>query len=334
MESYDETVEVEMTFYISRYKNMDSVEFEVEVVTPMFLGGANNTEAELRVPSIKGMLRFWWRATYGIESLEEMKKKEAEIFGSTEQKAAFLLHVVNASNIKSLLDLKERGERFTAHGHKVSIIDYLSYGTHKPEKSKGNVYHRHHITPRSSFSLKFRFYNDACKGEVLHAFYFLIAYGGLGSRNRNGFGSLYIKNNEMPTYDKLSLSSFSAFSTKVKLFTFKEQATWHQALSETGLAYRTAKLCVEPSHSHDKRKLVVAPITVKKQNKADLERHAKPYFLHVNKLENGKLQGQILFMPYKYLFGRKDYSKDKLNEYLNTCEKMNEKLSELAKVQK
>ena len=32
-----------MTFYISRYKNMGSVEFEVEVVTPMFLGGANTT---------------------------------------------------------------------------------------------------------------------------------------------------------------------------------------------------------------------------------------------------------------------------------------------------
>jgi hypothetical protein len=32
MESYDETVEVEMTFYISRYKNMDSVEFEVEML--------------------------------------------------------------------------------------------------------------------------------------------------------------------------------------------------------------------------------------------------------------------------------------------------------------
>jgi CRISPR-associated protein Cmr1 len=46
---------------------MDSKEFEVEVVTPMFLGGANNLEAELRVPSIKGMLRFWWRATCGIE---------------------------------------------------------------------------------------------------------------------------------------------------------------------------------------------------------------------------------------------------------------------------
>lgn len=325
-----------MTFYISRYKNMDSVEFEIEVVTPMFLGGANNTEAELRVPSIKGMLRFWWRATCGIENLEEMKKKEAEIFGSTDQKASFLIQVVNSNNINSMLDLKERGKKFKVHGHNVSIIDYLSYGTHKYERGQGNVYFKQHITPDSSFFLRFQFYNNELKDDILRAMYFFIVYGGLGSRNRNGFGSLHIKNNDdkILIYDQLPLSSFSAFSTKAKLFKFVQKNTWHEALSQIGMAYKEAKLCVEPSHSYNKRILVVAPITVKKQNKADLERHAKPYFLHVNKLENGKFQGQLLFMPYKYLSGLKNYSNDKLNNYLKTCDKMNKKLSELAKVQK
>jgi len=322
-----------MAFYISRFNNMNSAEFNVEVVTPMFLGGANTTEAELRVPSIKGMLRFWWRATCGIESIKEMKKEEADIFGSTDQKAAFLLHVVNTNNINSLLDLKERGEKFKVHGHDVSIIDYLSYGTHKPERGRGNVYQRYHITPGSSFLLKFQFYNDELKDEILRAFYFFIAYGGLGSRSRNGFGSLHINNNKMPAYGKLPLSSFSAFSTKAKLFTFAQKNTWHEALSKIGMAYKEAKLCVDPAHSYNNRKLVVAPITVKRRNEADLDRHAKPYFLHVNKLESGKFQGKILFMPYEYLSGHKDYSKDKLNNYLNTCEKMNAKLSELLKVQ-
>ena len=156
-----------MNFYISRFTNMDSVEFDLEVVTPMFLGGANNTEAELRVPSIKGMLRFWWRATCGIESLEGMKKEEAKIFGSTDQKASFSIQVVNSNNINSMLDLKERGQKFKVHGHNVSIIDYLSYGTHNYEKGKGNVYQRYHITPGSSFSLKLKFYNNLLKDEIL-----------------------------------------------------------------------------------------------------------------------------------------------------------------------
>ena len=36
----------------------------LEIVTPMFLGGAATTEVAdaIRPPSIKGALRFWWRA--------------------------------------------------------------------------------------------------------------------------------------------------------------------------------------------------------------------------------------------------------------------------------
>jgi len=35
---------------------------EYDILTPMFLGGPSQEETELRVPSIKGMLRFWYRA--------------------------------------------------------------------------------------------------------------------------------------------------------------------------------------------------------------------------------------------------------------------------------
>jgi len=324
-----------MTFYISRFKNMDSKEFEVEVVTPMFLCGANNTEAELRVPSIKGMLRFWWRAICGIENLEKMKKKEAKIFGSTSQKAAFLLYSDATNGFQCQIEMKEKGEKFKVHGYPpVSIIDYLAYGTHKPQKGKGIVYNKEHVNPGSKFNVKFVFYHSDVQEDILKAFSFIITHGGLGARSRNGFGSLFVKNCTIFLDNNGVLKNFTAPSAKTKLYIFSQKNSWVDALSDIGMAYREAKLCVEPSHFYNKRKLVVAPITVKKKNKADLERHAKPYLLHVNKLESGKFQGQILFMPYKYLFGRKDYSKDKLNEYLNTCEKMNEKLSELAKVQR
>ncbi len=32
------------------------------VVTPMFIGDADQKATSLRPPSIKGALRFWWRA--------------------------------------------------------------------------------------------------------------------------------------------------------------------------------------------------------------------------------------------------------------------------------
>ena len=84
-----------MDFYISRFKDMEMREFDIEVVTPLFLGGADPQKAELRAASIKGALRFWWRAVYGCDDLEDMKKIEAGIFGSTENKASFNLQIEN-----------------------------------------------------------------------------------------------------------------------------------------------------------------------------------------------------------------------------------------------
>ncbi|MBA4369031.1 MAG: type III-B CRISPR module RAMP protein Cmr1, partial [Desulfobacterium sp.] len=69
-----------MAFYIERFKDIETKEFEVEIVTPMFLGGSDPKKAELRAPSVKGALRFWWRALYGSDNLEKMKKREGEIF--------------------------------------------------------------------------------------------------------------------------------------------------------------------------------------------------------------------------------------------------------------
>jgi len=62
------------------------LEANFRIVTPLFMGGADPTIPELRVPGIKGALRFWWRAlAYGNNSgnLKEIKELEGQIFGST-----------------------------------------------------------------------------------------------------------------------------------------------------------------------------------------------------------------------------------------------------------
>jgi len=42
---------------------METLTVTLKTVTPLFLGGARQNEhAELRPPSIKGALRFWYRA--------------------------------------------------------------------------------------------------------------------------------------------------------------------------------------------------------------------------------------------------------------------------------
>jgi CRISPR type III-B/RAMP module RAMP protein Cmr1 len=58
---------------------------ESEVVTPLFLGGADPARTvELRAPSIKGVLRFSWRALAWSRldgNLEAIRSEEALLFG-------------------------------------------------------------------------------------------------------------------------------------------------------------------------------------------------------------------------------------------------------------
>ena len=83
------------------------ITLKCEVITPMFLTGADGTTPELRPPSIKGALRFWWRALNGHLPLEELKKREGKIFGDTQNRSKITLSVkeldVNRGNHKAIM---------------------------------------------------------------------------------------------------------------------------------------------------------------------------------------------------------------------------------------
>ncbi|MBX5459388.1 MAG: type III-B CRISPR module RAMP protein Cmr1, partial [Thermogemmatispora sp.] len=61
--------------------------FDIKVITPLFLAGANQAEVELRPPSLRGPLRYWYRALIGGivgGNLAEVRRRETEVFGSAE----------------------------------------------------------------------------------------------------------------------------------------------------------------------------------------------------------------------------------------------------------
>lgn len=72
---------------------MQSITFQCEVVTPLFMAGADGATPEFRAPSIKGAMRFWWRAISGHLRLAELKEKEGLIFGDTNSRSLFTLRV-------------------------------------------------------------------------------------------------------------------------------------------------------------------------------------------------------------------------------------------------
>jgi CRISPR-associated protein Cmr1 len=78
-----------------------SLEVELEAVTPLWIGGASY-RAELRPPSMRGVLRFWFRALAGGllgESLGDIAAAEGAVFGNTTRSSAVVVRLFGSPRI-------------------------------------------------------------------------------------------------------------------------------------------------------------------------------------------------------------------------------------------
>lgn len=167
---------------------------EFSVTTPMFLGGADTTRAELRIPSIKGALRFWWRALawrrYGNLGIKELAREEADLFGSTDAgQAVFELRLVAGD-----LQTSEEGDVLgDASGRPIGPGGrYLGYGLIKP----AGTLDRSCLREGSTFSVEFSFrpnVGEKARESVIEAIKAFGLLGALGSRARRGYGSIAVK---------------------------------------------------------------------------------------------------------------------------------------------
>ena len=322
---------------VSRYCGMEELKLNLEFVTPCFLGGADSKRAELRASSFKGMIRYWWRVLYGAKYGNKILEKENEIFGSASDETSHASNVrIEVSNIsENACEITgfPKGKKIdvTHNGRKrqINILDYLAYGKYEYVKGPGNQYTASHIKAGTKFSLKI-----ACKKEyaeeIFNAVYALIEYGGIGSRCRNGFGSMrFIESSRKDISEKIqnikmldsnSPSGFSAFSCKTKSFRTKENkfSFWEEALSEIGIVYKKARESLEAKHNFDKRGLLARPIVVKNENipkEIKEGRHPKPVFIHINKNDENKYEGKLLLLPISF------YEKTKATDYSTVIQK-------------
>ncbi len=323
---------------LDRFKGIEKHEFTLEILTPMFLGGANPQDAELRAASIKGALRFWWRALQAETNINDLRRRENEIFGGSEgdsgQKSRVKIEV--ETDLKPVLEDLPKGTTYPVKHFNLGIIHYLSYGLYEYQRGAGNVYVKKHFKPGKSFKIILflsGLSDDDNKKEVLKAFKALIRFGGLGAKSRNGFGSLNLVNsnpklNDFPENFQNDLVKYTAFSRESRLFVFSEHNSWQDALSEIGMTYRNARLSLEKKHTFYKRGYLGRPIEAKFEKIPNFirnGRHTKPYFLHVSKTQSGKYQGQILYLPYRF------YEENKHNDFMKVCEEFNKNLGVEAK---
>jgi len=72
-----------MNINISRLYKQEKITMDCQVITPMFLGNADQ-DAQLRASPFKGLLRYWWRVAHGTryDSPQALLAAENDLFGS------------------------------------------------------------------------------------------------------------------------------------------------------------------------------------------------------------------------------------------------------------
>lgn len=160
-----------------RHGKYEKRSYTISIITPMFGGGYEvgqvDSERLARVSAIKGHLRFWWRATRGAayKDVQELRKREAEIFGDTTQSSPVRLRV---------LPLK------CSDIDQIQIPQYILISRPKPQELAD-----YRKTLGYRFKLEVLFDNPDLELEIQAALWGWINFGGLGARTRRGCGSLY-----------------------------------------------------------------------------------------------------------------------------------------------
>lgn len=203
---------------------MKSVELSLTVLTPAFVSTADQNCAELGPQTIKGVLRWWWRALPENADLpvDQLKQREAAIFGfaSKEISIRSTLGIIFKSQNVPFRDQGTTpytsGIEVGSRKFKMDALKYLAYGpvatVGKKEKDqserafnpkfndqtgkakRGLLLKRPAVEPNSTFSLKL-FWPDGSLSStqekgLVRALAAWLMWGGIGSRSRKGWGSV------------------------------------------------------------------------------------------------------------------------------------------------
>ena len=245
------------------------------IVTPMFIGDAEQHGTGINPGSVKGALRFWWRAlNWGrivqtesdeAAALKRLHSEEADLFGSAAKDAAgqarFLLQIKAPSVRKATLTKPRCGVQYLAGQ---GLYD-----------SQQNRFLRQALAC-DEFELICRLRpgtGETTRLQLIDTLFAFGTLGSLGSRARKGFGSVAIQSlrqneteQDVPR-DKLSLLAridgwkqptglppFTAFSQKTRIDISLQSGEPMDLLETAGrglLLYRSwgrkGMVCGEPS---------------------------------------------------------------------------------------
>ena len=186
----------------------------LQVTTPLFDGGADPdgtagfrpaAEGGVRAASIRGAMRFWFRALAGSAvnlDLRLLAQVERSVFGGIADQHGTGDAAVPSPLILRLPDAPRQviDDRFLEHGERAGLRYLLGLGLMRPRTGGADLL-RPYVQPGQEFTLRIGFRHgkgaapettEAIEVLAFASLWLLCTYGGLGARTRRGLGGLRI----------------------------------------------------------------------------------------------------------------------------------------------
>jgi CRISPR-associated protein Cmr1 len=319
-----------MNLFFHSRKNLnmpqpEKIEAVYRIVTPMFIGDADQKASGITAASVKGALRFWWRAlnwgrvregcSNDEDALKALHEEEAELFGSSayDNKQRRKAGKIGIGQSKVRLRIKQPVNLNPINDWPVAppagtASNYLGMGLWETRESV----HRPALKEGQSFTLEMVCCHllDLQKQSLLQALKMLGLAGGIGGRSRRAFGSIGIESLNGIDYQcasqekyvellKTTLSGvklqteyppYTAFclGSKLAITTFASNRDARACHAKLGNLYKARRTAITPTEN---RKVFGLPMP------SINKRRASPLFFHIHPLGQAGFTGLALFMP-------------------------------------
>ncbi len=171
-----------------RQENRITKEFRFELITPMCGGDAESWELDLerpvREPSVKGQLRFWWRAMQGHTDYQKLLYEENRIFGGNTENGR-----IKSEVLISIKDTHVEKKELAVNCK--SVPEYVSFPIRNRDNENSNKNSdKIYFIEKMNFTLQ-AVYPRHVEKQIIQALTLWTLFGGAGARTRRGTGSLY-----------------------------------------------------------------------------------------------------------------------------------------------
>ena len=181
-----------------------TIEATYRVVTPLFCAGVDQKNGpELRLPSFKGVLRYWWRALAWSRcrsGLGVLRQQEDRLFGSANGgQSRVLMRMATALEPEAVAQPKVLSISASSDGVVGDGARYLGYGLMEAKSSKkgteaGQIQRGCLRSPFDfTVQMRARRLDDREFRSLTDALIALGTLGGLGARSRRGYGSVALE---------------------------------------------------------------------------------------------------------------------------------------------